>query len=100
MWFALYREPLTFEQERAGFRPTMLCGSAEDLQAELALRCRTTRLPLPPPTPWKLISRKTGTTPYRLSPPSPAGRPSTFPNGHPAGLQGDPHPPQGPRRGG
>ncbi|MGW4421399.1 hypothetical protein [Streptosporangium sp. NPDC004631] len=51
LWFALYREPLTPQQEQAGFRPTMLRGSAEDLQAELALRCRVTR-PLPPlPTP-------------------------------------------------
>ncbi|GHH67120.1 hypothetical protein GCM10017673_13770 [Streptosporangium violaceochromogenes] len=47
LWFALYREPLTPQQERAGFRPTILRGSAEDLQAELTLRCRGTRLPLP-----------------------------------------------------
>ncbi|GHH68733.1 hypothetical protein GCM10017673_18340 [Streptosporangium violaceochromogenes] len=51
LWFALYSEPLTLEQERAGFRPTILRGSAEDLQAELALRCRVTRLPLPPSIP-------------------------------------------------
>lgn len=51
LWLALYREPLTPQQEQAGFRPTMLRGSAEDLQAELAPRCRVAR-PLPPlPTP-------------------------------------------------
>ncbi|GHH66193.1 hypothetical protein GCM10017673_11550 [Streptosporangium violaceochromogenes] len=51
LWFALYREPLTLEQEKAGFRPTILRDSAETLQAELALRCRPTRLPLPLPSP-------------------------------------------------
>lgn len=49
LWFALYRPPLTPQQERDGFQPTMLRGSAEELQAELQRRCRV-RLPtaLPP----------------------------------------------------
>ncbi|GHE37615.1 hypothetical protein GCM10017673_45070 [Streptosporangium violaceochromogenes] len=48
LWFALYRQPLTPQQEEAGFRPTMLRDSAKALQAEPARRCRATRLPLPP----------------------------------------------------
>lgn len=51
LWFALYRPSLTPQQERDGFQPTMLRGSAEDLQAELARRCRTRHLPLPLPPP-------------------------------------------------
>lgn len=44
---SLHQPQLTPQQEADGFQPTMLRGSAEELQAELARRCRVRSLPLP-----------------------------------------------------